>query len=893
MHTRKKIFLFIVFLISLSRIATAQINIIGSQTAAALAQKLAGSGVTISNPTLNCPAQANGIFNVVSSNLGLDSGIILTTGRAATPANPGTSGYGANGPQSSTTNANASVNNGTGGDAQLTALAGQTTYDACALEFDVIPSGDTLKFNYVFGSEEYINSVCAQYNDVFAFFISGPGIVGTPNIALVPGTNVPVAVNSINNGVPGTNSNGTLSQCTVMGPGSPFTSYYVNNVGGTTVTYYGFTQVLTAVKAVTRCQTYHLKLAIADASNHIYDSGVFLKAGSLSAGNLSVLAQGVGITPSGQQYIVKGCAPGHIVIKNSQANPTPTVVNFNVTGTAAAGVDYASFGNSATIPANDTQVTVNVTGLSTAQNGPKTLVLALQNGCANDTVSMVLYDAPIATLANHDTTICTGSSVQLSMNITPQLNITWSPGGSGLSNNTIPNPIATPTTTTTYTYNAVWPNAGCAPLTGNITITLRNPSPVSITTADTTICKSDSVHIRVSGSDTLQYSWSAATGLNNTNIKEPVATPATTTTYTVTVPQGICPASTDNITITVDNPPAIQILTKDTTICPGTSLPIFTTGTNVTAYSWTPGNTLNNAAAQNPTATPTASTTTYIVAATSTAVCPVAYDTLVVGVTPPFQIHPFSNQPVCENDTMQLNVTISPAANNYHYTWNGPAGFNSTIANPMLDAATVINKGMYYITVYSHSINCNASDSVYVDVKTTPAPFVVSPVEVCIHKAAAPLTARGENLKWYTSYVGDAAISNAPVPNTKEINKYQYFVSQTIDGCTGPKSVIDVSVVECCSGGIGIPSVFSPNGDGKNDVFRVVLGYGYKLNQFMVFNRWGQMVFKSTDANNGWDGTFNGEMLDMGTYYYYAAISCTSSAETTLLEEKGDITLVR
>ena len=266
-----RLIVFVAFWVLIIPYAFCQIAVAPSQNAYDLAQRLAGQGVTILNPVLTCPSVASGFFTVTSSNLGLDSGIVLTSGRAATQG----SLAGINGASSLL----ASTNNGAPGDAQLDALAGMATVDACALEFDVIPFGDTIKFDYVFSSEEYINAVCGSYNDAFAFFISGGGLSGYKNLALVPGTNIPVTINSINNGIVGTLGN--ISNCTSMGPGSPFTNYYLDNTTGTTLTHKGLTNVLTAISAVQPCNTYHLKLVIEDAGDALYDSGVFLKAGSL------------------------------------------------------------------------------------------------------------------------------------------------------------------------------------------------------------------------------------------------------------------------------------------------------------------------------------------------------------------------------------------------------------------------------------------------------------------------------------------------------------------------------------------------------------------------------------------------------------------------------------
>jgi hypothetical protein len=120
--------------------------------------------------------------------LGINEGIILSSGKVLEASNPVTFF--------------ASTNNNTPGDTNLNNLISGTTLDAAVLEFDFIPQSDTLTFNYVFGSEEYPEYVCSSFNDVFGFFITGPNPAGPPhynkmNIALVPGTNLPVYINII------------------------------------------------------------------------------------------------------------------------------------------------------------------------------------------------------------------------------------------------------------------------------------------------------------------------------------------------------------------------------------------------------------------------------------------------------------------------------------------------------------------------------------------------------------------------------------------------------------------------------------------------------------------------------------------------------------------------
>ncbi|MFT5054439.1 MAG: hypothetical protein ACI97X_001465, partial [Oceanospirillaceae bacterium] len=155
---------------------------------------LLGSCVTVSNFTYTGEALGSGTFDGTGSNIGMDGGIIMTTGRASYAIGPDNVD-------------DRTYNQNNGGDADLDQLLnfGFTTEDAVILEFDFVPQGDTLRFNYIFGSEEYPEYVSSGFNDVFGFFISGPGYAGpfsngAENIALIPGTTTPVAINNLNNG---------------------------------------------------------------------------------------------------------------------------------------------------------------------------------------------------------------------------------------------------------------------------------------------------------------------------------------------------------------------------------------------------------------------------------------------------------------------------------------------------------------------------------------------------------------------------------------------------------------------------------------------------------------------------------------------------------------------
>lgn len=243
-----------------------QISVTTNQTATQLLDYITGSNVMVSNAVLTCDSGANGTFIVTgNSNLNLDSGIVLTSGTSSV-----------NNPETYS----ASQYNNISGDTALSNTINATTYDACKLEFDFTSPYDTVLFKYSFGSEEYAGFMCTAFNDAFAFYISGPGISGVQNMALVPNTTIPVSINSVNNSV----ALGTAGPyCTNLGPGAPFGAYYVDNTNGNTIAYKGFTTVLEAKYPIIQNSTYHMKMVVADATDYILDSGVFIEGSSFTA----------------------------------------------------------------------------------------------------------------------------------------------------------------------------------------------------------------------------------------------------------------------------------------------------------------------------------------------------------------------------------------------------------------------------------------------------------------------------------------------------------------------------------------------------------------------------------------------------------------------------------
>jgi hypothetical protein len=232
----------------------------GGETAASLVQALVGSGVAVSNIQYSGAPIAGGTFSGGTGIIGFAQGIILSSGNIASVVGP------------SNLQPDTSTDNLLPGDADLDALVTGLTQDAAVLEFDFeCPSTNVISFQYVFTSEEYDGWVNSQYNDVFAFFLNGQ------NIALIPSTTTPVAINNVDCDNPYNPPNGQncalykTNDCDSLGAGYPCTNI-ATEMDGMTV---GFSATGTLQPGPN-----HIKLAIADRGDGVYDSNVFIRGTS-------------------------------------------------------------------------------------------------------------------------------------------------------------------------------------------------------------------------------------------------------------------------------------------------------------------------------------------------------------------------------------------------------------------------------------------------------------------------------------------------------------------------------------------------------------------------------------------------------------------------------------
>lgn len=370
-----------------------------------------GEGIEVLSVKYEGAPEAVGYFNNAQGLIGIERGIVLTNGRAQTTGSGSAIRYGVDAASNNIAN-NDNLNNPKDVDINkiiansVAPNVKSTNLSKYTITF--IPSADTLRFRYVFASEEYPEYICQNYNDIFGFFISGPGITGPfenngQNIALIPNTNLPVSINNINLG------NASFTNCPPKFP----QFYNNNNNTGFEPVYDAYLDVFIAQAVVQPCQVYTIKLVIADLEDANYDSSVFLEAKSFGTGTIKVDR----ITQASDNTVIEGCQNGSITFKLPKKADKDTPLKCNVIGTAQNGIDYKKIQTNFFVPKGDSILTVKIEGIEDLiAEGTETIGFDIQRDvCRRDTFWFFIKDnqfnkTPRKTI--NDTIICKGQEIK-------------------------------------------------------------------------------------------------------------------------------------------------------------------------------------------------------------------------------------------------------------------------------------------------------------------------------------------------------------------------------------------------------------------------------------------------------------------------------------------------
>lgn len=387
------------------------------------------------------------------------------------------------------------------------------------------------------------------------------------------------------------------------------------------------------------------------------------------------------------------------------------------------------------------------------------------------------------------------------------------------------------------------------------------------------------------GTNTIEWYWDFDNG-NTAATQNPSSqlfnTPKTYNVRLVVKHDG-CYDTTVN-PLVVHPKPTISLSDKKAVVCLGSSLQLNASGGDI--YSWSPATGLSNPGIANPVTSPLVNTK-YILTATNQFGCS-NKDSVDITVAQPITITAPADTFICAGKPLQLKTS---GATSYKWINNTSGLSNTTIANP---TASLTADAQYTVVGYDNYGCFNDTATIKVAVRPLPAVNAGADVEV-LANTEQQLKAIGSSdvVQWLWTPSDYLSCTNCAAPVTQPKTKINYVV--TVKNQYGCEASDEIQIkLQCSQGFIYIPNSFTPNNDGKNDVF-YIKGKGVGIiKSLKIFNRWGEMVFAKTnfaidDRSAGWDGYYKGQLVPIGTYVYFAEFGCEGEAPFT---EKGAVTVV-
>ena len=520
------------------------------------------------------------------------------------------------------------------------------------------------------------------------------------------------------------------------------------------------------------------------------------------------------------------------------AQPTPSITLSSISG--CIGSNISMFGNATpSTPTSWTWTSAPATGITftapNAQNtaanftsaGVYTITLTVQPGGGTATALVSIQPTPTVSIAPTNTVYCSGSpGISLSSTATAGVTYSWSPTG-GLSASNTPNVIATPTLTTTYTLTVSL--AGCTN-TANSTLIYVPTTAANASAVQNYICiGSNTVLNATPGGPAYSYTWSPALGISCTNCQTPIAAPTDTTIYTLNM-SGPCLTNTTDTVIVYPvqcGQPTANFKPDSNVVC-RTNCITFNDSSfyQPLTYQWTfQGGSPATSTAKNPRvcydieSSQTNANGKYFVKLCVTNLLGLQdckEDSIEVLISPVADINLNANM-VTTDEGVPVILDGINSSGEQSYEWSSIPGTVTTPCNYCQCPGNPIPN-----PPAGYTPNCSAIE--------------VTPV--------IPYTFPGSV---YNSFYVLKAINNI--------------------GCFDYDTIM-VRVNKKC-GDLFIPTAFSPNNDGVNDVLNVMSNNCLTSMVFEIFNRWGEKVFETTDTSEGWDGTYKGTMQDPGVFGWY------------------------
>ncbi|MDD5570187.1 MAG: PKD domain-containing protein [Bacteroidales bacterium] len=525
-------------------------------------------------------------------------------------------------------------------------------------------------------------------------------------------------------------------------------------------------------------------------------------------------------------------------------NPLPaavtnndTIICFgnNIILTVTGGTNYTwnTGQNTSSINVSPTQIT--------------TYTVISSNSCGSATGDVVVDAAPLPSVnAGPDLSICSGTQSILVANGIG--NFSWSTG------ETTTSITVAPINTTTYVVSAI---NNCGEATDYVIITTTT-IPTANAGKDTSVCFGNNINLSANGGNS--YIWS-----DGQTTQTILISPTQTITYTLTVTSN-CGSATDEVVVSVLSPPTV-VASQDATICSGTQTTVSATGSGVFVWS-------NGTSAQSMVVAPN-QTTVYTVSAINS--CGVATDNVLVNVN----ISPhndFSFSAGCFGlPTIFSGTCDKPPSQISSWYWSFGDNASDITQNTQ---HTYLNTGNYFVKFRVTDLN-GCKDSITKTVSINPGPtadfyYQQDPVNVDI---AYFYDLSASNIVSWSWSFGDGGTSTDKNPTHTYDNTGTYTIILIVTNSDGCTDMIQKEIVLKPRPHIYIPNSFSPNRDGLNDNFNASIDQEMKEFKLLIFNRWGELIFQTTSQIQGWDGKYEGEIVQIGVYVYRLVVTFDSGEE--------------
>ncbi len=505
------------------------------------------------------------------------------------------------------------------------------------------------------------------------------------------------------------------------------------------------------------------------------------------------------------------------------------------------------------------------------------VTVANASGCsASDTSVVSIINANII---QSDTTVCKGNNLTLQINLKPNQNATWSTGA------TTPSIVVNPTVKTTY---KVTVTDGITSCTDSIVVDVSS-SELKLTNP-AAVCSPGVVNLTAAA-----VTAGSATGLTFTYWKDSTATQALAnpdnvsvsgTYYIVGSSSTGCTSAPTPVKVTVNPLPVATIVTPtQTTICDKSTLTL--TATGGTSYQWLlNGAVMAGATSSTYAASQAGSYEVNVIAlgCTSKVAAPVNLSLITAAVPE------FSNSSTCiDVPVSYFNETDTTTSGSVSWLWDFGDGQTSTIFNPVYTykKSGAFNVKLTVTPKLCSNLPVSFTKNIMVDI---PPAGIKYPTVLAVKNKAMPLSARfianGYSYLWMPSTGLNNGAIQKPVFNASQEQLYR--VRLTSPGGCVTMDTVKVSVYD--SSDIFVPKAFSPNKDGKNDILQPFLVNITTLKYFRVYNRWGQLMFQTSDSRQGWDGMYNYKPQPLETYTWIAE---GIDGNGTTIFRKGQTVLIR